>query len=226
MKQAIVTGASSGIGKAIASTLLQEGYEVFGIGRTFHDAIQHPYFHPIILDLQDIHALEKWMEKEKLHNLHVLVNNAGSAYYGLHETMQMQQIEEMMHVNVTVPMILTQKYMRILKQNKGTVIFISSVSGKEHASHGAVYGASKAALLHFSNSLFDEVRKHGVKVTCIVPDMTHTDLYRNANFMADTQEDCCLYPSDIAEAVQYVLHTKYVVREIELRPQLHRLKRK
>lgn len=226
IKQAIVTGASSGIGKQIALALLEEGYEVYGIGRTFDESITDAHFHPVVLDLNDSKQVLAWLNSNKFLNLHVLVNNAGCAYYGLHETMDASKIEEMMQVNITIPMILTQHFIRTIKQNQGIVVFVSSASSLQHAPHGAVYAASKAAMLHFSESLFDEVRKHGVKVICLLPDMTATNLYRNANFEADEEEGCCLYPADIKDCLHYILHTNAIVNQIVLRPQYHRLKRK
>ena len=277
-KVALVTGASSGIGRAISARLLALGYEVYGIGRPFpaelpkasvnatdrsagtrpqaplapeaEEAAWTPTnpsaseiaaaagspaaFHPIVCDLLDtkklqsvVASLQKEWKQEK-RTLTLLVNNAGTAYYGLHEELRPEGISEMVRVNLEVPMLLTQQLLRTLKQNHGTIINISSVTAIGSNPHGVAYGATKAGLLSFSRSLFDEARKYGVRVTAILPDMTDTELYRHADFTADPAMDAHLEAEDVADAVEYALTTRAgtCVPEITLRPQLHRIKKK
>ena len=277
-KVALVTGASSGIGRAIGARLLALGYEVYGIGRQFPAELpeasvnaadlsagtrpQAPLapeadaaagtptnpsaseiaaaagppvtFHPIVCDLLDtkkllsvVASLQKEWKQEK-RTLTLLVNNAGTAYYGLHEELRPEGISEMVRVNLEVPMLLTQQLLRTLKQNHGTIINISSVTAIGSNPHGVAYGATKAGLLSFSRSLFDEARKYGVRVTAILPDMTDSELYRHADFTADPAMDAHLEAEDVADAVEYALTTRAgtCVPEIILRPQLHRIKKK
>lgn len=191
-------------------------------------------FHPIVCDLLDtkklqsvVASLQKEWKQEK-RTLALLVNNAGTAYYGLHEELRPEGISEMVRVNLEVPMLLTQQLLRTLKQNHGTIINISSVTAIGSNPHGVAYGATKAGLLSFSRSLFDEARKYGVRVTAILPDMTDTKLYRHADFTADPAMDAHLEAEDVADAVEYALTTRAgtCVPEIILRPQLHRIKKK
>ena len=251
-KAAIVTGASSGIGEAIAERLLQMGYEVYGIGRHFDNERNMPErsheiekgtgssgtgcgepeaFHRIVCDLRETGKLLQIVReilKEPDISLKVLVNNAGTAYYGLHEELNPEKIGEMVRVNLEIPMMLTQQLLRTLKKNKGDIINISSVTAISSNPHGVAYGATKAGLLSFSRSLFDEARKYGVGVTAIMPDMTETNLYRNADFEADPAMDAHLTPEDVADAVEYALTAREgtCVPEIILRPQLHRIRKK
>lgn len=232
-KVALVTGASSGIGRAISARLLALGYEVYGIGRQFPEELPAA-FHPVICDLLDtkklpsvVASLQKEWKQEK-RTLALLVNNAGTAYYGLHEELRPESISEMVRVNLEVPMLLTQQLLRTLKQNHGAIINISSVTAIGSNPHGVAYGATKAGLLSFSRSLFDEARKYGVRVTAILPDMTDTQLYRHADFTADPAMDAHLEPADVADAVEYALTVREgtCVPEIILRPQLHRIMKK
>ena len=277
-KVALVTGASSGIGRAISARLLALGYEVYGIGRQFPAELPEASvnatdlsagtrpqarltpeaeaaawtptnpsaseiaaaagspadFHPIVCDLLDtkklqsvVASLQKEWKQEK-RTLTLLVNNAGTAYYGLHEELRPEGISEMVRVNLEVPMLLTQQLLRTLKQNHGTIINISSVTAIGSNPHGVAYGATKAGLLSFSRSLFDEARKYGVRVTAILPDMTDTELYRHADFTTDPAMDAHLEAEDVADAVEYALTTRAgtCVPEIILRPQLHRIRKK
>lgn len=228
-KTAVVTGASSGIGKAIAKMLVELGYEVFGIGRHFTEERYPVGFHPITCDLRDTAQLESVIrELRRECAVHVLVNNAGVGYYGLHEELNSAKIKELVEVNLTAPMILTNLLLRDLKAHKGFVINVSSVTACQSNPHGCAYGATKAGLSSFSHSLFDEARKYGVRVLTVQPDMTRTNLYRNADFSNDEAVEAVLEPHEVAEAVRYALEARdgMVVSEITLKPQCHRIKRK
>lgn len=230
IKTAIVTGASSGIGLAISKVLVEFGYQVYGFGRDFKKCdYENDNFIKTTMDLLDttkVIGLIKDIERER--NVHILVNNAGVGYYGLCEEISPEKIIEMVRVNLELPMILTSTLMRTLKKNNGYVINISSVTAENSNPHGCAYGATKAGLYSFSKSIFDEARKYGVKVTTIMPDMTDTQLYRNANFEADEDVMAHINPDEVAGAVQYVLEQRegLVVSQITLKPQLHRIKKK
>ena len=223
---AIVTGASSGIGAAIAKRLCREGYTVYGIGRVFEDD-EPAGFHPIISDLLDTEAfLQKINEITAAEDkkLKILVNAAGVGYYGLHQELSVEQIQTMVRTNLEIPMVLTSELLPILKKNKGTVVNVSSVTAGERNPHGCAYGATKAGLTSFSESLFDETRKHGLRVITVHPDMTKTALYRNADFDVEDEDGCYLLPDDIAEPViTAILSENIGSTEITLRPQFHRI---
>lgn len=226
---AIVTGASSGIGFEISKTLCRLGYEVFGIGRKFDIEFADNKFHKIICDILDTENLCDTVKKiASRSHVTVLVNNAGVAYYGLHEELNAKKIQQMVRTNLEAPMILTSLLLRELKNNKGYVINISSVTANGTNPHGCAYGATKAGLSSFSHSLFDEARKYGIKIVTITPDMTKTNLYRNADFMEGDESESYLIPEEVASAVEYVLSQRegLVISDITLKPQIHRIKRK
>ncbi|MCD7826121.1 MAG: SDR family oxidoreductase [Clostridiaceae bacterium] len=228
---AIVTGASSGIGKEISRLLCRLGYQVFGFGRTFclEETAECAAFHPIACDLLDTaETLPKIRRIKKEYRVCILVNNAGVGYYGLHEELKGSQIQEMVRINLELPLLLSNLLLRDLKRESGYIINISSVTAGRANPHGCAYGATKAGLSGFSESLFEEARKYGVKVVTIQPDMTKTDLYRNADFTASEEEMARLLPEEVAAAVEYILNqrTGLVVTELTLRPQLHRIRKK
>ena len=246
---AIVTGASSGIGREISRMLCEMGYEVFGIGRRFQgmdteeERLDGSYtdnglvdasgfagvFHPIVCDLLDTQALACLVKKLRAEQeISILINNAGIGYYGLHEELAVQNLQAMVRTNLEVPMVLVNLLLRDLKKRKGYIINVASVTAGQSNPHGCAYGATKAGLASFSKSLFDEARKYGIKVATIQPDMTKTDLYRNADFCEGEEEESYLLPKEVAEAVRYVLSGRegMVVTELTLRPQLHRIRKK
>lgn len=230
MKAAIVTGASSGIGLCISRLLLEKQYKVYGIGRDFSKTdLEKNQFIKITCDLTNTGKLESFIKEiRKKDEIHILVNNAGLAYFGPHEELNPKKIHEMVAVNLEAPLVLSQLLLRDLKKNQGYIFNISSVTAKKSSPHGCAYGATKAGLTSFSESLFDEVRKYGVKVITIHPDMTKTNLYRNANFHEGPSEDTYLLPEEVAQVIDMVLNQRegVVISDISLKPQKHQIQRK
>lgn len=228
---AVVTGASSGIGYAISRKLSALGYVVFGFGRDFGKTEwqEEDNVHPVVCDVLDTEKLCACVRQiTAQYQVSILVNNAGVGYYGLHEELSPGKIKELVRTNLEAPMILTQQLLRHLKKNAGYVINISSVTADGVNPHGCAYGATKAGLASFSRSLFDEARKYGVKVVTISPDMTRTNLYRNADFREGNEAESYLLPEEVAGAVEFALSQRegMVVTDITLKPQLHRIKKK
>ena len=226
LKTAIVTGASSGIGLAISKMLAEEGYKVSGIGRIFPEGCEF-FEKRMSLDLRDTDIL---LEKvSAIKKVDILVNAAGSAFYGLAEFNTPAQIQEMCRVDLEAPMILTSALLPRLKDSKGMVINIASVTSTRINTHGAAYGALKAGLRSYGRSLYEEVRKTGVRVVTVCPDLTAgTKLYRNADFKPSEEDGCFLMPEDTAECVRSVINMREgaAVTEVEVRPQFNRIVKK
>ena len=232
MKTVILTGASSGIGLATGLRLAGEGYEIYGIGRNFDATLSYPeQFHCISCDITDTKALLVALKQIQTASgspaPDILIHSAGVGYYGLQESISDADLRTMVRTNLEAPMLLTSHLLPFMKQRKsGHIFFIASVTAKKSNTYGCAYGATKAGLLSFANSLFDETRKNGIKITTLLPDMTKTNLYRNADFTAD--DSACLLPKDIADTISYVLHAgdHLNVTELTIQPQKHRIKKK
>lgn len=230
MENVLVTGASSGIGQATSQVLLRRGFRVFGIGRHFSTNLpEDDGFIPIVYDLKNTLGLASLVKELKAQGpITGLVNCAGAGYYGLHETLNPQKIHEMVAVNLEAPMILSQLLLRDLKNAGGFLINISSVTALHSSPHGCAYGATKAGLTSFGESLFDEARKYGVRVVTIHPDITKSNFYRNADFHEGADRDTYLEPEEVAAAVEMALDARdgLVMREITICPQRHQIRRK
>ena len=232
MKTVLLTGASSGIGLTTGLKLSTEGYTVYGIGRSFDETVNYPKnFHRFPCDITDTRALTQTLQEIRSHMSEpapdILIHSAGVGLYGLQETLAPTNLQAMIRTNLEAPILLTTEFLGFMKQRKsGHIIFLSSVTAKKSNTYGCAYGATKAGLLSFANSLFDEARKNGIKVTTLLPDMTKTNLYRNADFTAD--ETACLFPEDIADTISYILSCgdHINVTELTIQPQKHRIQKK
>jgi short-subunit dehydrogenase len=223
MKSALVTGASSGIGEAIALLLLDMDYEVYAMARDFKkSSINHKNYKKIEIDLTKDECFPK------IKNLHILVNSAGVGYFAPHEELSNKHIKEIIELNLTAPMLLCKFYLRELKNTKGYIFNINSISGIQPAIFGATYGASKAGLNHFSTSLFKEARKSGLKVININPDITDTPFFNTLNFKPTEDPLTYIEPSDIADIVEDVLSKREgtIMTDITVQPQKFQITKK
>ena len=231
MDVALVTGASSGIGLAIAARLVEMGYEVYGYARDHgKSAYRHARFKPVDCDVTDTPALlERTGELlEETGGLKVLVNNAGVGYFAPHAAMAPERIERMVRTNLTAPMVLTRAVLRHLEASKGYVVNIASTAALNPGPFGAAYGATKAGLHQFGQALFSEVRKSGVRVVTLYPDMTRTPFYDGADFEPGGEPDAHVTPECVADAVAQAVDQREgtVITQIVIRPQRTQVVRK
>lgn len=227
----VMTGASGGIGSALLEILAERYDKIYRIGKTFHPGARAGKCEmtDVLCDLTDMSDIEKAIGSVEESEVDILVNCAGTAYYGVSDSIGSRFIKEMVDVNVTAPMVLTSALLPRIKKAKGTVVFVSSILARKEAStHAAVYGASKKALSFYAASLFEEMRKHDVRVMTVCPDVTDTGLYRNADFGVGGEPDNTLDPADVAEALRFALDQRpgMCVTEIVLRPQKNAIKKK
>ncbi len=205
-KTAVVTGASSGIGKEIALRLLSLGYRVIGVGRTINDEdFNHENFISKRVDLFSEEETLKLCDFLKNEGVHALVNSAGFGRFEPHEELSAKIIVDMLFLNLSVPILITNALLRDLKSNDGYLININSIEAMKTSKFAGVYSASKAGLKAFGDSLFEETRKSGLSVTNINPDMTQSSFYDELRFTTSDNEEQKLLASDIADAVEHIL---------------------
>lgn len=231
LKAAVVTGASSGIGLEISKRLLKLNYKVYALGRDFSKIdFSDDKFKEIKCDLTNRNDICKSIEliKSSDDDIYILVNSAGIGYFGPHEELNASKIHSMVTVNLEAPLIITQMLLRDLKKSSGFIINISSITARISSTYGCAYSATKAGLSHFSESLFDETRKYGVKVLTIHPDITKTSFYDNLNFREGDDPESFITPKCIADAVEMALNqrTGTVITDITIRPQKHMIVKK
>ncbi|MDQ1263967.1 MAG: hypothetical protein QG559_968 [Campylobacterota bacterium] len=206
MKKAVVTGASSGIGKAITNTLLTLGYSVIGVSRSVKkDDFNSEHFTPLQADLSNESATLELCKKLSKDSIFILINCAGFGRFEPHEELNSNTITSMVFLNLTAPMLLTNALLRELKKNDGYLININSIEALRASKFAGVYSATKAGLKAFGEALFEETRKSNLSVTNINPDMTQSNFYNKLRFQTSHNEHEKLMTEDIAKAIEHIL---------------------
>jgi NAD(P)-dependent dehydrogenase (short-subunit alcohol dehydrogenase family) len=185
---ALVTGASSGIGKAAALALAAAGFEVVGTSRNASRVPAHDSVTFLDLDVTSDESVTAVVQRviERFGRLDVLINNAGIGSAGAGEESSVAQAQSVFNINVFGVIRMTKAVLPYMRaQGAGRIINISSVLGFVPAPYMALYGASKHAVEGYSESLDHEVREHGVRVLLVEPAYTKTGFEGNS-VRADT----------------------------------------
>lgn len=220
----LVTGASSGIGRATAQQLLRQGHFVIGLSRDKQRfSTQHPSFAAMELDLtklSDIQPMVKRLQHESP-SLDAVVFAAGYGQFGSLEQFSLSQIERLMTVNFTAQACLTKLLLPKLKQQThANLIYIGSEAALNGSRNGSIYCASKFALRGFTQALRDECGKSSVRVSLVNPGMVDTAFFEALNFNPGRQPEQALQAEHVAEAIVYILNASpyCAVDEINLSP--------
>ena len=225
-KNAIVTGASRGLGAALASALVAKGAKVYGLARNAQalKALQEKMgrmFIPVELDITDPKAVASWVEDtfSDQHAPDILINNAGAGYLSNIDALSLEQWHQMINTNLNGTFYMTSKVVPLMKENQATchIINVGSVLGKTTKSESAAYSATKYGLQGFSEALFKELRSHKIKVTCVNPGSIDTWFFEDSGVEPHQN---MLQPNDIAALVIHILETSdnLLVDEMSLRP--------
>ncbi len=224
-RTALVTGASRGIGQAIAKKLLDESCRVIGVGRDFTRADHnHTSFTPVTLDLSRLEQLPEQFSGLRCDNpdIDAIVCNAGYGRFGSLEEFSPEQIQQMIDLNLTSQILLIREFLPSFKtRGYGDIILMGSEAALSGGKRGAVYSATKFALRGLAQSLREECSGSGVRVGIINPGMVDTDFFAGLSFRPGSDEDAHLIAEDVAQAVWLMLAARAgaAIDEINLSPQ-------
>lgn len=184
-KKALVTGATGGIGEAIASTLKSAGavVTVSGTNPEKLSALSAQY-NTIACNLSDAAAVAELPKKaeEAMGGLDILINNAGITRDNLFMRMKDEEWDEVLRINLTANFTLTRAVMRgMMKQRFGRIINITSIVGVMGNAGQANYAASKAGLIGMTKSVAAEVASRGITANCIAPGFITTPMTNKLN---------------------------------------------
>jgi NAD(P)-dependent dehydrogenase (short-subunit alcohol dehydrogenase family) len=182
-KIVVVTGVSSGIGRATAEKFAQQGCQVFGTVRHISKATPLPGVQLVEMDVQDEGSVQRAIQFviDRAKRIDVLVNNAGVAMVGAAEETSMLETKWMFETNVFGALRTAQAVLPHMRaQGSGRIVNVSSVLGFLPAPYMGLYSAAKHAVEGMSETLDHEVRQFGVRVSLVEPGFTKTGLDTNA----------------------------------------------
>lgn len=231
-RAALVTGASTGIGREIARMLLEEGYGVTICGRTA-EKLQTAAnglsalgeVEAVTADVSDSDAVSRLIDAHarRFDRLDVLVNNAGIALVGALSSTSVEQLDQAISANLRSSWLVTAAAIPLLKDaglehRRALIVNTASILGRYAQPFLAAYSASKAALFALSQSVQQELADSGVRVTTLAPAYVATPMTERLEHL---KQDELIRPADVAEAVRFLTRTSAncAVPEIQmLRP--------
>lgn len=231
-KVAVVTGASSGIGKAIALALAEEGARVCFVGRKLNTleevaklvrehAPQSRAFRADLTRDEDIAALAADLGRDG-GRVDVLILCGGEIHHAEHAGAAIRDFDVQYRTNVRGPYLLTQALLPLLRAGHGQVVFINSTSGLRARARAGQFAATQHAMKAIADSLRDEVNPNGIRVLSVFPGRTATP--RTEELFRDERKayrpDLLLQSDDVAAVVVHALKLPRTaeVTEINIRP--------
>lgn len=210
-KNALITGAGKGIGKAIAIALAKEGVNVILVSRTQTDVDQLAIETSnlgvkslaLSADVSEINSINKAVEKAlaEFKTIDILINNAGIASFGKFLELEPEAWEKIIKVNLMGTYYATRAVIpNMIERQTGDIINISSTAGLNGNALTSAYSASKFAVLGLTDSLMQEMRKHNIRVTALTPSTVATDMAKDLN-LTDGNPEKVMQSEDIAELI-------------------------
>lgn len=228
----IVTGASKGIGRAIALKFAKEKVATVLTARnkrmlqeTADMIIAAGGTKPLLIpaDVRNLEKISEMVNKviSEWGRIDILVNNAGLGYLKPFLEISEDEYDEMMDVNMRAVFFLTQKVVpHMMNRKNGLILNIASLAGKNGFRMGTGYAATKWALRGFAECLLHEVREHDIRVVTIFPGSVQTSFIRNGQSPTRTPSQNKIQPEDIANAayMAYQMPPRTMISEIDMRP--------
>jgi len=210
-KNALITGAGKGIGKAIALALAKEGVNIILVARTQEeiDSVAAKVRSlrvkalAITADVTDINSVNAAVEKAlaEFGTIDILINNAGIAAFGKFLELEPTDWERIIQVNLMGTYYVTRAVLpNMIERQTGDIINISSTAGLSGNALTSAYSASKFAVLGLTESLMQEVRKHNIRVTALTPSTVATDMAKELK-LTDGNPETVMQAEDMAELI-------------------------
>ena len=212
MKNILITGSSSGIGKVAAETLKAEGYKVFQTGRKLLDI--ENYISINVSHPNNVNKVYNYV-KENFSDVDILINNAGEYVYSPIDKMKPDEIIQIFNSNFISHYYLTSLVVPYMKQKKfGRIVNIASISGVVGEANASLYSATKSAYFGFSKALALELAEYNITVNSISPGWVETQLTENALSEEEKKETLDVIPQKrFVEPVEVANLIKYLISD-------------
>jgi short-subunit dehydrogenase len=230
-RRALITGASSGIGKATALAFAASGIDVALVSRSQDklDAVATAAQETgvkakaYVLDLAKIEQVKAGIEAiaTEFAGIDILVNNAGIAYTNTLEATTLSDWQQVMNLNLTSVFQCIQGILPLMRnQERGTIINIASIAGQQPFPGWGAYSVSKAALIALSKTLAAEERQNGIRVISICPGAVNTPLWDTDTVQVDLNRSAMLTPEIVAQSILHavLMPEQAVIESITLTP--------
>jgi short-subunit dehydrogenase len=219
---ALVTGATSGIGKAFAFELAALGFDLVIVARSQQNLIQvseelmkkHPVkVHYRANDLSEKSEVDELLQSVQDFNIGLIINNAGWGIPGVFEKHTIEDSMRELQLNVTTPMKISDNFVREFanKRKRSGMIFLSSIAGYTGSPYLAGYAAAKAWVLNFGMAISVELKPKGVDVLVVAPGPTRTGMFGIKNLNFDKLPMHWMQPNEVAKQGLKALGKKNVV---------------
>lgn len=227
-KNALITGAGRGIGRATAIAFAAEGINVGLLGRTAANLekvvkelekydVTVTYAVADVADNESVTAAVEHINSE-LGQIDILINNAGIGKFGKFLDLSPEEFKSIIDTNLMGVYYVTRAVLpEMIERESGEIINIASTAGQKGSPMTSAYSASKFGLLGLTESLMLEVRKHNIRVSALTPSTVATDLAINEN-LTDGNPDKVMQPEDLAEIMvaQLKLHPRVLLKSAGL----------
>ncbi|MGE7662906.1 3-ketoacyl-ACP reductase [Peribacillus sp. NPDC097197] len=222
-KVAIVTGGARGIGKATAIALAKEGVNVGLLARTeatLKEAateieglgVKVAYAAADVSSKEQVETAIESLTKE-LGNADILINSAGIGTFGTVMEMDPEEWKQIIDTNLMGTYYVTHAVLpQLIKKNGGDIINVSSTNGLSGAATSSAYSASKFAVIGFTESLAQEVRRNNIRVSALTPSTVATDLALDLSLIKENNDTKFIQPEDIAE---------FIVDQLKINPRMY-----
>ncbi len=222
-KIAFITGGARGIGKATAIALAKEGVHIGLLARkeaTLKEAaaeieglgVKVAYASADVSSKEQVEAAIETLTSQ-LGTADILINNAGIASFGKVVEMDPEEWKKIIDTNLLGTYYVTRAVLpQLIEKNGGDIINISSTNGLNGAATSSAYSASKFAVIGFTESLAQEVRRNNIRVSALTPSTVATDLALDLDLMKENNDAKYIQPEDIAE---------FIVDQLKINPRMY-----
>ncbi len=217
-----VTGASRGIGFAIAKLFAESGYKVFALWHNSKESLENIDGLDITLLQGDVSSAESMQKvREKIGEIDILINNAAISHFGLITDLSESEWDNIINVNLKSVFLTAKAFLPdMVRRQNGKIINISSIFGEVGGSCEVAYSTAKAGMIGFTKALAKEVGPSGITVNCIAPGVIETEMNKRlsdddkAALAQETPLGRLGSPEEVARLALYLAEDTFITGEV------------